>query len=495
MCGIVGAFSTTARYYKSPLVSFFRQALFADTFRGEDSTGIAVMAPKDEQPSVYKKALAAPDFLQLKRVEMLLDPSVGGVNWMLGHNRAATKGGVSHETAHPFQEGTITMVHNGTVVNHRELQDGQNYTVDSEAICHSLYINGLDETVKTLNGAFTLVWHDSSDDSLNIIRNEERPLWIAVAEGSEDLLMASEGSMIQWLAGRNAIKTSKIFQPNPGQHYKYYVGQEKEWANKPTVREVALRPKPAIGYNANGGNYSTTTSSYRNTGASSPKETICKRLNGALSNMGSWELIVTPLEFTANRVILQNKGEEGTITFRVVGANSTNTEINMYSVPKTLFDQMAGKAVIVEVSNAFYETGGGKARVIVNSNVNSMSIFDDPLITKNLAKEAQDTTSKKLEENLDKELDTKQSSREDIVAYKAIDVDQELKEAEFRIYEGPNQRLYTEKAMQELLRAGCFYCTMAIPLTDVEDGYCQWFGDYPVCDNCISTEMVGGAVH
>ena len=38
--------------------------------------------------------------------------------YMVGHNRAATMGGIDTETAHPFQEGAITLVHNGTLRPH-----------------------------------------------------------------------------------------------------------------------------------------------------------------------------------------------------------------------------------------------------------------------------------------------------------------------------------------------------------------------------------------
>ena len=41
----------------------------------------------------------------------------GGYRAVVGHNRSATRGGITTETAHQFQEGPITIVHNGTLID------------------------------------------------------------------------------------------------------------------------------------------------------------------------------------------------------------------------------------------------------------------------------------------------------------------------------------------------------------------------------------------
>jgi len=225
--------------YNSPNGKFFQQALFADTFRGVDSTGIALIDMKTmEEPEVYKKALAAPDFLQLGRSLELLDNNHTW-NLMLGHNRAATKGGVHHHTSHPLQIGDITMVHNGTITNHRDLTDGKDFVVDSEAIANAIDLDGIEEVVKSINGAFTLVWHDATDNTVNIIRNKERPMYIGISKDANTVLFASEGGMLKWLAARNGIVLDKVFQPAVGMHYKYTIGG-KNWANTPLVAELPL---------------------------------------------------------------------------------------------------------------------------------------------------------------------------------------------------------------------------------------------------------------
>lgn len=496
MCGIVGAFSTNGKYPKSALVSFFRQALFADTFRGEDSTGIAIMGAKSTQPEVYKKALAAPDFLQLKKVEALLDPPTGGIHFMLGHNRAATKGGVNDDTAHPFQEGNITLVHNGTVTNHRTLPDGNSYDVDSEAICHAISVQGLEATVKELLGAFTLVWHDAEDGTLNFIRNDERPLWVVPTDDGEELLLASEGAMLHWIATRNGIKIDKLFSPAVGQHYKYHVGQFKEWAKKPTVTKVALRPKPVIGYT--GHTTTTTTTSQSRASVSQAMDVICRRAEGSLNKNGIWEVMVTPTLFTENQT--QYGGATmGYVTFRGLTSKDSLTTYTMHNMDKEAFDEMYGQAVIAEVLNAFYDgVPAGSAKVILNNRANAISIFDDPVIKANIQKEAQ-TTSKKPNESSSQKSNTQSTNTkdvvDDIIAYKAAEIDQELKDSEYRTYEGPDSKIYTEKAITNLIGMGCCKCSGDIPLEDVDEGYVEWFGDYPICRDCTLDDLAGVSVH
>ena len=87
MCGIVGILSNTKEWkLKKELM---QQMLWADTLRGFDSTGIASINIKQEG-TIIKKAMTAPDFLQLKTVDKLLTDS--DLAWaLIGHNRSATR--------------------------------------------------------------------------------------------------------------------------------------------------------------------------------------------------------------------------------------------------------------------------------------------------------------------------------------------------------------------------------------------------------------------
>lgn len=156
MCGLVGVLSTEINSFQHSYGKFFKQALFADTLRGFDSTGIFVMDTKTmQQPEVFKKAIAAPDFLQLARTNDLLRDTRDW-NIMIGHNRHATKGSVDHHTAHPFQIGDITLVHNGTINNHRVLLMVTSLTLIARLSVKLLMISVLRRWLRRLMGLLPL---------------------------------------------------------------------------------------------------------------------------------------------------------------------------------------------------------------------------------------------------------------------------------------------------------------------------------------------------
>ena len=203
MCGIVAAI-TAKEKLTLDLRKYMYQGLIVDSLRGEDSTGIFSVFKSDTE--FYKKAVAGPEFVQLKRAAAIID----GDAWALvGHNRAATRGKVSNENAHPFYHKHITLVHNGTITNAYDLA-GKYHDVDSEAICVGIAEGKkpLDEFIGSIKGAYALVWHDANNDSMYITRNEERPLVYGLTDGG-DVLLASEAGMLYWLAHRNSIKLIK----------------------------------------------------------------------------------------------------------------------------------------------------------------------------------------------------------------------------------------------------------------------------------------------
>jgi len=70
---------------------------------------------------------------------------------------------------------------------------------------------------KSLDGAFSLVWHDTRNNTLNFARNDERPLCLAYAHGI--VYWASEELMLRWLLDRNKIH-NPVFMTLPiGQHH------------------------------------------------------------------------------------------------------------------------------------------------------------------------------------------------------------------------------------------------------------------------------------
>lgn len=124
MCGLIGYVKNSQRHpartpYKhaQDITKVIRQGLYIDALRGHDSTGLAcIPSVLNKKPLVYKRALQALDFLGHPTVSKILK-NVEDYKYILGHNRAATKGWVDDASAHPFQQGNIILTHNGTLHN------------------------------------------------------------------------------------------------------------------------------------------------------------------------------------------------------------------------------------------------------------------------------------------------------------------------------------------------------------------------------------------
>jgi hypothetical protein len=227
MCGIVlmGGSVVTENS-----VSLFEKLLFADTFRGPHSTGVFtgrnfITADKEIVPTCpkFKDVGIAPDFLRTWEWHNMLRSGADGDvtkfgDFYVGHNRYATMGAKTAENAHPFTYGDITMVHNGTLMDQTLLPEYEKFEVDSENVCYSINKIGADKTIQLLDGAFVLIWHDASDKTLHIIRNEERPFHLAVTTTGR-WYGASEEDMLMWIIDRDKTESVK-------EHFEIKVGVE-----------------------------------------------------------------------------------------------------------------------------------------------------------------------------------------------------------------------------------------------------------------------------
>ena len=257
MCGIVGMITTNGKSVVDKR-KYMEQALIIDTLRGEDSTGVFYQGLESIGTAGYYKQVAdgytfvnSDDYVKLAQ-------DMDKYWFMVGHNRAATVGAVNVEGAHPFQEGAITMVHNGTLRSTYHLpktQEQLGVAVDSHALCHNLAImdpEDAHEVFNIIDGAFTLVWHDARDGSLNIIRNSERPLHFAQSRLDDVLYFASEAGQLQWLDTRLKLGLNEICYPEPGLHLKFMRDSLEPKAVKHT-----LTPKYhyGTGYSQGSGGY------------------------------------------------------------------------------------------------------------------------------------------------------------------------------------------------------------------------------------------------
>jgi hypothetical protein len=249
-CGLVGV----AGKLEFRDEALMRRLLVLDYFRGVDSTGMAAIRA-DDSLHLAKIASHPIDLFDTGKFKAAL--SGHNSKAFIGHNRAATKGGVNAVNAHPFECGHIIGAHNGTLdrLSWNRLQDasGEKFDVDSHAIFKAIEVIGIDETVKlmeegstSVDGAWSLVWFDLKENTLNFLRNKHRPLWYAYTKNFDRVFWASEHEMIR-TATEMSTNPYEIFMNTEG--FRYFATQEN-WLYQFDMAKMRKatggRPKPKV---------------------------------------------------------------------------------------------------------------------------------------------------------------------------------------------------------------------------------------------------------
>ena len=182
MCGMSGIFGVGINHiHKLAAIDL----MYMNMFRGSDSTGI-VLIDENRKTDIYRE-LGTPENIWFEgKFREDFDKNIYG---FIAHNRAATKGTVTIENAHPFQHKHIVGMHNGTLWNYDNLDDAKECDTDSEAIIRTVANRGLSETYKMLKGAAAIIFFNKADSTLSIVRNRERPL---------HLLQFNDKNVIAW---------------------------------------------------------------------------------------------------------------------------------------------------------------------------------------------------------------------------------------------------------------------------------------------------------
>ncbi len=204
MCGIVGVVTGFVNGFSYDEANMFRDMLVMDTLRGFDSTGCFGVTNRGNMGMV-KDAINGAAFVRTKEFEAFNSDLHQHGLFAVGHNRAATRGSITDKNAHPFcVDDKIVLVQNGTYKgDHKHLK---NTDVDSEAIAHVIAEDDdIEKSLKRINAAYALVWYNIKDKTLNIIRNDERPMCIAYTK-SGGMVYASEREIILAAAMRNNIE-------------------------------------------------------------------------------------------------------------------------------------------------------------------------------------------------------------------------------------------------------------------------------------------------
>lgn len=239
MCGIVGTAGASNKTNDNVLETL----LILDQLRGIDSTGVAVISRQNEV-RIAKNIGTAYDLLDTKPFNRAMGCMSRAI---IGHNRSATSGTVTKKNAHPFENESLVGVHNGTLQSKWMLEDAKDFTVDSENLYHHIDKKGLKDCLANLNGAWSLVWWDKLEESLNFLRNKERPMFLTWSEDLKSLYWASERWMLSVALSRNGVKHTDITETEVDMHYRFDIDQEGV-ISKP---HVALANSTYRGYQGN----------------------------------------------------------------------------------------------------------------------------------------------------------------------------------------------------------------------------------------------------
>lgn len=261
MCGLVGVAGKI--FMKEEKV--LKNLLVFDTVRGEDSTGIAAIPVQGN--AIIAKEVGDPfNLFQMVKFEQAFKKINRAI---IGHNRWATVGGISKQTAHPFELDTIIGTHNGTLKNKYRLADHQDFKVDSENLFWHIQEHGLADALKIIDGAWALVWWDKVEETLNFLRNKERPLFVVETEDGATIFWASEKWMLSVACSRHDLKIKEIHEIATDMHYSFHIGADKK-IEKVKIKPAAGTYEPPIFQNGNWNNQIVPTQNAANSNNVTP---------------------------------------------------------------------------------------------------------------------------------------------------------------------------------------------------------------------------------
>ena len=459
MCGIIGGVNLPAKVGQD----FITQALYVDALRGWDSTGL--VAIREGKAEYYKRALGAADFLRTRAFQRLVS---GQAEAFIGHNRAATVGSVTDETAHPFVHGHIIGVHNGTLDWgwDKELKDGKKFAVDSDALIYNISQEGVRETVAKAEGAFAIVYYDMKARTLNIIRNKERPMYYGLLnyKGDDRWVYGSEAGLLEWIAERtdSGDPPKDIWELKEGHLLSFDL---VEAGSAPAVEKMAVAGRSTY-YQApfRGGQYSNNNwnSTKNNTGTTGnttkPKITMMPKERNIFSKqgidpqktVGFWPTTWTAYGSNSKQGVLRGAMCDAPY-IEVLMYNVTESEVNMNKIYEALPVTIRSKPNIKGRHTPADKLEAGQLEMVLSANtLHVVDEFGEDIIVE--------------QESDDKPF---QKALPDYSSSKFL---------------GPKGNILSRVEFDDLTREGCCCCSDNI-IYGVDRVY--WTVDHqPLCEDC-----------
>lgn len=246
LCGIAGNLISTDQ-------RAFKLLLFLAELRGEDATGVIRVAksggPKDlkkGKPIPYnalRQTVPASHFLYYDDDKRVKEKSLWKPNdsvAFMGHARSATIGDKNDvNNAHPFSFPNVIGMHNGTIT--KQFAHTTEYKTDSEALYRNINDNGIEAAlneVASYTTAYALTYLDKKNHTLNFIRNEKRPLYLAICSAQQLMMWASEEWMLKEVIKRVwNVPAPVISSPLPDVLFTFDLTVPRFWET-PTTRKL-----------------------------------------------------------------------------------------------------------------------------------------------------------------------------------------------------------------------------------------------------------------
>lgn len=177
MCGIWAVLNKHATGFNGIDVDHMKAMAILTSLRGDHSSGLFVVGRDAKKLSMIVKMASDPfGIFHSTNFDSIHKAMVEG-EVVVGHGRYATKGKINAKNAHPFREGNITLVHNGTT---DLVSTEKDVKVDSHVLCQNISKVGVEQALKDLgqnySNAYAIMLHDSETGKIYIARNASRPL-------------------------------------------------------------------------------------------------------------------------------------------------------------------------------------------------------------------------------------------------------------------------------------------------------------------------------